>query len=235
MVTTNGEPLPEISTRGQRYEGICDVLLSIVTTGCYWGGNQHARLWSNAINRIANPAWDRNGVYTVLVSLNRYPALLLTYGAGLAAMANANYEVLWHILSKPRPLDDSPSYPLLRYLPHDHIGIGKRITLRQLFKTRLRDLLPVEEDFHACFNKLEYLMGLVAFDLTKGFVLVGWRICSPSHDPPELSGQLALLSETKQAQNAHPLFRAGFFGGSVDRYLELMGKYNEIISQGRAF
>ncbi len=81
----------ELPKRVAKYESLCDILLSVIVTGCYWGIEDETKLWVTCLQRIANPresvadlVWDMN--------LSRYPVLLLLYGAGLAAIASGKYK-----------------------------------------------------------------------------------------------------------------------------------------------
>lgn len=84
------KPSEEFVARLTRYEALSDVLLSIFVTGCYWGGPEHSSLWIQSLTRISHPTNKQVGL-VFLVKLQMYPALLLFYGGGIAAIAGEHY------------------------------------------------------------------------------------------------------------------------------------------------
>src|SRR5262249_9429019 len=90
-----------IKQRMQQYEEISQVALAIMIAGCYFGTQAHEKLWIDLLQRVANFARERAG-FVDLLKLRRYPALLLVYGGGVAAVASDNYGTLLALLIRPK-------------------------------------------------------------------------------------------------------------------------------------
>jgi hypothetical protein len=85
------------------FEALCETTVAIMATGCYWDGKEHRPLWVKAINRLANPSqpqtWNE-----WMQGLRAYPALLLLYAGGIAAVSGDHYETLYELFSRPKVL-----------------------------------------------------------------------------------------------------------------------------------
>ena len=75
----------ELAARLKRYEALTEILRAMVTTGCYWGNKEHVTLWTRVRDRMANARRPTSGV-VLWINLRLYPALLLMYAGGLAAV-----------------------------------------------------------------------------------------------------------------------------------------------------
>jgi len=189
-----------------------------------------------------------------LIDLRRYPALLLLYGAGLAAVAAGNYQTLASVLTKPKVKNHhgkyeaicSEVYPIVvmkKELGHLLPGLERRHTpvndyLFDKLRGPLRDYLPRDEDYQNAFDRFEYLLGLVHADLTRQNVTIGgwwgpvgcfaWR---NSHFDQEgrMAHKVGVELEA-EGINWAPL-RAGLFGGSVAQAKIAITKFNDFLSQ----
>jgi hypothetical protein len=102
---TQLQPAEELTERVEKYGALCETLVSIFVAGCYWGDENSAKLWVASLQRVTNPS-ESGGGLVYLLKLRRYPALLLLYSAGLAAVAAGNYATLAAVLTKPKVRDD---------------------------------------------------------------------------------------------------------------------------------
>ena len=115
------------------------------------------------------------------MKLRRYPALILLYGGGLAAMAAKKYSTVAALLQRPIERKDGAETPLLLNIQpfaimlnnvgHLLPGMDKRYTpLSDHLSTSLRDclrpFLADDASHDAIFDEFEYLMALVAMDLS---------------------------------------------------------------------
>ncbi len=89
-----------VQRRLKFYDGSLEVLLALQVTGCYWGDTHHQYLWVETIERLANYSREGGG-YTLWIELQRYPAMILLYAGGIAAIANTRYDTLAALLTKP--------------------------------------------------------------------------------------------------------------------------------------
>jgi hypothetical protein len=88
-----------LADRMKTYETLVERLQSLFILGCHDGEPLLAGAWADALSRIANTN-AVVGVSDELVKLKRYPALLLLYAGGLAAVAGEKYENLAALLRK---------------------------------------------------------------------------------------------------------------------------------------
>lgn len=82
------------------YRNLTDMLLNVVVTGCYWDGPGRSRLWGDALERLANVP-QRSGL-DLYLALRRYPAMLVLYGAGIAALVGGHTDTLGTLFSGTR-------------------------------------------------------------------------------------------------------------------------------------
>lgn len=240
------QPAEELNKRVAKYGALCETLVSTLVTGCYWGTEDQMRLWVQTLQRIANPNEYTSGT-EYLLSLRRYPALLLLYSTGLAALAGEKYETLQQILFHPQARGDnrrnqpivSVLYPvavLERGLGRSLPGMGERATpvndhLYESLRSVFKDYLPSDEEYQLVFDRFEYLLGVVFADTNRKQVGSGWGgphgrfIWKDYHDPKD-HPSLWCSHELEAHGSDFPLLKAGAFGGSVDQMKTALDKYN---------
>jgi hypothetical protein len=217
------------------YEGSVEILLALLVTGCHWGGKENHYLWVEAIERLGNCPMESGGM-VVWIQLQMYPAAILLYGGGIAAVANARYDTLATLLTKPviAGTTHQPSPALCRLdcigvLPPDAMNMlhgEKRHTpssdyLYDRLRAPLRDLIPADDRYANAFDRLEYLIALVFWDLCrKSWVPTGrfrWSFVSSRQvDPPWKQ----IDKELQEMGADCPLLQGGLFSGSLDRLRE---------------
>lgn len=231
-----------IVKRMQQYEALSEILLALIMNGCYWGEERHQRLLAQSIERVANPAGERNGL-VVLLNLRLYPALLLFYGAGIASIAAGKYGTFSALLSNVKIRDGSREksaceylYPVAvvhdggKFLPRrerEYTPINNH--LYELLREPLRGFLPDDILYKKCFDRFEYLLALVHcdLDLKKGhdgwgpIGCFGWR-----RDVLE-----EIEREAADAGEKWPPLKAGLFDGSIERFKEVKKTYDYRVSK----
>ncbi|MDO9052312.1 MAG: SIR2 family protein [Gallionella sp.] len=241
----------EIKQRLEKYDALCETQLSVIVAGCYWGESQHMKLWVDCLERIANSTGSRSGI-TYLLDMRRYPALLLLYGAGLAAITAGNYQTLASILTQPKVKNESGKETAIclevftyRVLDKDIAqklpGLERHHTpvsdyLFDKLRLPLREYIPRDDDYQAKFDYLEYLMALVYADLNRyeygdgcwaPIGCFGWR--NRHFNSTGVMGKIDIELETDGA-NWAPL-KAGLFGGSIEQAKTAKAKFDEFLSQ----
>jgi hypothetical protein len=178
----------EAPRRLTQYQSICETLISILATGAFWDSSDNAKIWSYSLARVADQ--PRTNGRSDLLPLNRYPALLLTYAAGIAALATENYLALKAILVGTKIGDGyadeatlvSVLYPSqvidktnARVLEgfENHKTPGSALLCQRL-REPLREFLPTEKLYLAAFDRFEYMFGLIHADLTQDDWKGGW-------------------------------------------------------------
>lgn len=250
------QPSEELKQRVERYEALCETLLLVFVAGCYWGNEDATRLWVASLQRIANPSGSGGGL-DYLLRLRRYPALLLLYSAGLAAVAAGNYATLAAILTKPKAHDDqnkskaicSEIYSiavmdrrfgnLLPGMDRHHTPVSGHLYVR--LRGALREFLPRDEDYQDAFDRFEYLFGLVHADLNRDEFKSGWwgpvgcfawRGGRFNQDG-RISQRIA--AEIEAEGSNLPLLKAGLFGGSLEQLKTAKTKFDSFLGSVNFF
>lgn len=225
-----------IKRRLERYEADSEVLIHLMITGCHWGGAEYEDLWWKCLERIANPAMDFPGQFSeTWYRLRRYPALLLLYGAGVAAATRGRYTTLCKLLTLGTVTDIGESAKKLLVVVNSPGIIPQTLPLnlvREVFggnsvhmiSKRLADvlrnpfqaLLAQDKDYDDAFDRFEHLLALVFADLAPQMAL-GWipmgRIGLGRWKIPE-----QVTKEASEAGEDWLPLKAGLFGGEKERY-----------------
>jgi hypothetical protein len=237
----------EIPKRAVQYRSLCDTLLHILVTGCYWGSSEHTRCWSTALQRIADI--ESIGGYVCLTKFRRYPALLLFYGAGIAAIASGNYQTLASLLLNTKVKNENNkkvaacsgifAFAVLGdkhcFLPEYENNITPvSDLLSKELREPLLDYLPAQEDYDNTFDRFEYLLGLSFLHLNYGgnddkcWGPVGRFMCRGRHYGFNIAQQIG-NELTAAGANWLPL-KAGFFNGSIDQAIKAKAMYDAYLS-----
>ncbi len=237
-----------VPARVLRYESIAGVLLSLFVNGCFWGDRQHEGLWIKCIERLGNPEGERAG-YTAWLKMRRYPALLLLYGGGIAAMASSRADTVAALLGARVPEDgkDLPAAFELNTPSVMEPGVGKLLPgmerryapvsdhVHALLRPKLKDVVPQESRYDTLFDRFEYLLALVCADFlekTESRIWCpvgrfGWRF---RHDYNR--GVAKQIDEEIEKHGAHwPFLVTGLFNGSLERLKLIKQRVDEFVGQ----
>lgn len=258
-----GGPAPreeEFKARVERYRRLDEVLLSLTITGCYWDERPGKGVWEDSVQRIANPPSKTGGMfYPLWDELRLYPALLLLYGGGLAAVASGNYSRLAPLLSQTRRRDLNWEGPLVlrvnayQFLPRDGGDEFRQLLTRkerayfpvsehlhETLREPLRQYLPDDEDYDGCFDRFEYLLALVYADLEDkrgDEYFAGPGLWGPIGRfgyrlrYAEHRGALQrLVEEAERDRNGWAPLRAGLFNGSFEKFQTVMRGFDEFVA-----
>lgn len=249
-IQTNIAHADELKKRLAEYNALCQTPLALLITGCYWGAPSHARLWAQCLQRVASTAHNSTG----LVYLNRlrsYPALLLMYGAGLAAVASGNYANLAAAVLQPRVKDDSgdsgPICKEIHALSVMDTGVGWLIPgmeghhtplsdyLMAELRSPLRDYIPGDDDYQTTFDRFEFLFALVHADLSRGsFGGEGWwgpiGCYAWRGRRFQKATPMSLVAEEIKTEGPNwPPLKAGLFGGSLEQAQTAYSKFDAFL------
>ncbi|SMC61771.1 toll/interleukin-1 receptor domain-containing protein [Kibdelosporangium aridum] len=148
-------------------------LLKLVAAGVAFGDDE---LWFHALTRVLNRPTKRSTRFNEpWVAASAYPALLLLYAIGVAAMASGRSEVVYRALTdvKVQASGDTvlralalrhvvdprlaESFPSARGLPHRYV-LSRH--LRLCLRTAFEDISD-DRDYQAAFEEFEYLRSLL--------------------------------------------------------------------------
>jgi hypothetical protein len=247
-----GEPIPssavaqeEFVKRVHRYEGLTQVLAALFATGCYWGELGQENHWVKSLERIAN-AIDFQGGWSVWNELRFYPALLLLYAGGLAAVASGRYYILEALLAKPRYKGNEGAASLYEKLFPERIitnnGLARTLLtpdrrgrvsprneyneyLHGYFRSTLRELLPLDSEYDEVFDRFEFL--LCANYVHRKRNLIGSPVGRflrhySVYSFTENTFGKEMSDEVEKEQNNWPPLKGGMFDGSTAHFIAAM-------------
>jgi hypothetical protein len=230
----------EFIRRVHRYEELTEELVSIIIIGCFWGEKNQELIWVKLLERVANAGGPLSGHHQ-WVSLQSYPALLLFYAGGIAAIANEKYATLEALCVKPRLIGPNGDCRLLDRLSAATVIEDERLSqiligggvsaapssayLCSLLRDRFQDLVPSDQVYDEIFDRFEYLFALMWIDESPiGAILdrvplgrFAWRDLSVLKGDPCIEAQIG--AEVSREGKDWPVFRAGIFGASMQRFL----------------
>lgn len=232
--------------RIKQYETVTEKLVSILAIGCYHCQPHQEDLWIEAIERIANTRTELGEIK--LIALQYYPALLLLYSGGIAALKANNYSLFYSLLTETKNYlggqDDllvidifnsskRESFKKIEHLfsngnihqfypdSHSfrHVKTPLNDHLDKLLRESLRAVLPSDIEYQRYFDRFEYLLALVYTDYSVQY----------NNYPFGLSGcfiwrnhiRQQVNSEVKKYQGNWQPLQAGLFNGSLKRFLEI--------------
>jgi hypothetical protein len=237
----------ELARRLAGYEALTNGLCRAVATLMYWTDVAGARSISRLVGRLANSARRPAGV-PVWLELDRYPALLVLYAAGLGAVTGDREQLLGPLLGGRHSTDQQGRLqPNIRVL-YAHNVIGEREArqlpgleknktpasdyLVRLTRPWLAGLEYEDGPFERAFDRFEFLAGLVMYDIGRegqgSWAPVGrfaWRGEYGEKVWAEVAG------EVESAGEAWPLLKAGLFGASGERLKESLKGYVAFVNQ----
>lgn len=253
-----GTPEPkneELAKRVTLYEAHTSPLIALMITGCYWGNSDQASLWTKLLTQIANPVDNRGGfVYQIWDKLQHYPALLLAYAGGIAAVINKQYHNLAAILlntkvSRWHGEAEGPLVSLIqphlvieketaRSLPgHERQYVPTSERLFQVLRVPFKDILPKDEDYEKAFDYFEAFFTLVVADIENKqdgskwapYGRFGYKL---RRDTREDKNPIYIIQKEAEAigEKWEPL-HAGFFDRSADRFKKVQEFLPEIIAR----
>lgn len=234
-------------SRMREYEAVSTILLATLITLTYHDEKGNSSYLTRIVQRLSR--LPRRGGYTALINLQLYPALLVLYGAGIAAVAAQRYRHLAALLVHPESRDDSETQKLVERL---HVwsvfegNAGKWVPradaareftpannhIFDVMRESLQSYLPDDRDYQTTFDIFEYLLGLTYIDLTDGdWGPVGcfrWRYGRFQSDYPPIE---KFIEHGLSQGTAWALLQAGLFGGSVKRLESVRTKYNNFLAK----
>jgi hypothetical protein len=227
----------ELAERLRRYETLTEILRSIFIVGCYWGDRAHSDLWTKALNRVSNPFSPTSGL-VIWLNLKLYPALLMLYSGGMAAIAANSYETFYSLLVDPKVPSPNREHSLLAVVnavkPWDLeamrslSGLERHKTpmsehLFAVLRESFREYLPADLDYERCFNRFEYMLALLYIDQDdRGWAPVGRFLWREGEFGIENETAEELKREVKNDGEHWPPIKAGLFRGSIARFEEVL-------------
>ncbi len=233
----------ELARRVGAYEELAEDLGRVAAVAGYWSQTTDERLISRAIARLANAPERSSGTGTWL-DLGLYPALLVLYSAGLGAVIGSREALLAELLAPPTIHDHNEWKPaalvlsapaaiehrVAQQLP----GLERRHTpasdhLAEVLRPWVEELEPEPESYERAFDRFEYLVGLVAYDISRQERPGGWGAVGRFSWRGQYGNgiEVPIGAEIEALGDQWSLLRAGLFGRDLGRLTESVTGWNQ--------
>jgi len=251
--TQNNKITKEVfQQRMREYEALMERLAAMLAALSYHDTGENAHLLTRCIERFTQVPRHVGG--DALTNLQYYPALLLTYAAGISTLAARRFHNLAAILREPKYRD----YRYNGIKPSiDGLNVGSVFTNRNeiryqngstpannylfdLLHPVLRDYLPDDTKYEETFDTFEYLLALTYLDIVSELYAPEgrfvWRYTGSTARSSELVEEiwdrspLAEFVRTGLGQGSEwGLLKAGFFNGSTERFKEVVEIHKKLL------
>ena len=248
--TTESWSLGDFIDRLHRYESATRHVVQTEALLGFWGEPFHEQMLTVAPKRLAGQFATPSGLPAWL-ALRWYPISLLSYSGGIAAVSARRYSNVRQLLLLPiedpesrfrRPLVATVTKRIsdvesaFKMMPgHDRFFTPRSEYVYKLLQPELDTALSLGSEYEACFDEFEILYALEYAHQNSiqdgGFWgppgRFGWKYERGEYGSP----YHLLVSEAKARGNNWEPVRAGLFGGSIDRFLEVANKYSEYLAR----
>lgn len=231
----------DLNRRLHQFENLTETVLAMIITGCFWGNDTHDALWINSIERIGNISFEEGHDPW----LRLYPALLLFYGSGIAALANNDYITFAKLLMKPVIVDNLEEHPPVSALipskvideknqkiifEEYHFNKWTALSnyLYEFLREPMKEFLHNENRYQKCFDIFEYLVALQHAYLRKKngqnpwgpIGCFGWRYRDSNYD------KLASYINSERFRGNRYLF-----DGNYENFLDIKTDFNKFVDK----
>lgn len=237
----------EFLERMKRYEEITRDLQQIVVLLAKWGNSEQISLLEKIFTRLSETEKGSSGL-TIWIHFGWYPIQLLMYSAGISALSVKNFEALKIILYTSVPVSSAGGkrYPLIvptaanlsdigsawKWIPGlEQKYVPRSEHLFDIFKESVDELLFLGRSYETIFDEFEIYFALAYSEVTgRGWGPIGrfgWK-----HGRGITESPFTQLVETAKTEGGNwgPL-RAGFFNGSIDKFIKITETFKEQLDQ----
>ena len=243
QVQTDDNPYIQLISDFQEHTS---TLRDLMITGCYYGEMKHDQIWRKYFEQIVNP------IGANMFTLKRYPALILLYSAGLAAISAKKYDTLKSLLIETKYTINQETFPLVLSLsPWDIMqesnirsGLPKQQNkntpvnnhLLEILREPLSSIIP-DHAYNEYFHRFEYFFALVRTDMAEttrhsvnvavGLFTTKLLVRSGGVRIYKSGVVKDIETEAHNAGNSWPPLQAGFFGGLIGRFARVKNQFDQ--------
>jgi len=244
----------EFTARLERYNASTQDLKLLTSCLSYWGEETHQTILQKIIGRSTDHLQPESGL-VIWLALRWYPIIIITYSAGIAAVTAKKYdnlyslftshttsrrsseersELLWSLGEAIQELERTNGF---KQLPgHEKHYVPRSEYLFKLLQPDLDDLFFLGNEYEQAFDRFEVMLALTHADLRNqrekhiwGPVgRFGWKYSWRAGIENPLSD---IIAEAKTMSSTWPPLKAGFFGGSLERFNTVAAEYEAIIKR----
>jgi len=245
--------IEEFTKRLEQYNDIAQDLKLLTSCLTYWGEETHQTILQKVVGRSTDQLQPESGL-NIWLALRWYPIIVISYASGIAAVAAKKYDNL-HSLFMSNTVSKSSTEDtaelvcslgeailelertnVFKQLPgHENNYVPRSEYLFKLLQPDLDDLFFLGNDYEQAFDRFEVMLALAHADLRNqndkyiwGPVgRFGWKYSGRRGQNP-LSG---IIAEAKTMASSWLPIRAGFFGGSLERFISVASEYEALIKK----
>lgn len=231
------------------YEKIVDRLLTVSILISKWSTEEQAAILRKIVERLADNNDRGDGGLVTFLNLRWYPLLLTLYSCGIAALSSENYRslstlFLTNISSRitgrenqavivpvvGRVASENNTFNLLSG-PNEHYAPRSEYLFKRI-QPRLDDLLFLGRGYEELFDRFEVFLALVYADQCSRESFWGppgrfaWKYHSSLYTTNPLD---ELAAEAKLRGEGWPPLQHGFFGGSWERFHDVVETYRNTV------
>jgi len=244
--------IEEFTKRLERYNNIAQDLKLLTSCLSYWGEETHQTILQKAVGRSTDHLYPESG-QGIWLALRWYPIIIIAYSAGIAAVAAKKYnnlhslflthtasrrsseettELLWSLGEAILELERTNAF---KQLPgHERNYVPRSEYLFKLLQPDLDDLFFLGNEYEQAFDRFEVMLALTHADLRHQIEQdiwgpvgrFGWKYSGRGGTENSLSG---IIAEAKAMSSSWPPLKAGFFGGSLERFNAVASEYEAMI------
>lgn len=261
LIETSNEKFPvqgvqfsveEFVSRLERYEESIRDMKQLASCLSYWGTGSHRTMLQKAMGRATDHLQAQDGL-AVWIALRWYPIIVLTYSAGIAALAARKYDNLFSLFMTPtssrlstheqpellwsigEAIEELGQTNVFKQLPgHERNYVPRSEYLFKLLQPDLDNLFFLGREYEYVFDRFEVMLALAHADLRNQkekhvwgpIGRFGWKYHSRSRTENPLVDVIKEADE--QGASWQPL-QAGFFGKDIKRFQNVASQYAERI------
>jgi len=243
---------PNLNERIAEYETLTKNLLDLFVAGCYHGGDELESVWSDALT-VVGETTDEGYSADTLLRLRRYPAMLLFYAGGIAAVAGERYKLLAALFHKTKirrwrmlqPACEAlptativDSYDRKKLIEYQSSAMPLELHLRNYLRNALGGVIHTENEFLDSFTRFEYLFALDSLAKDNGIITGSFMWESEIRRKLQRSYSQILApvietnAEIERASGSEWLpFKSGVFTGSWENFSAFKTTADEKLSK----
>lgn len=250
-----GQYKPVFQSRMHEYEELSKMPIGIFTTYVYFGTTHSPKPIVDTMERLLQKPYTDGLV--IFCNLQHYPAYLLNYSIGIAALEAENFVALFSLLTKPISSENGKQENSIKQLqgwkvfgsdatklvptPQEDLDYYTPVSdyIHGFLGEQLKELIPDSRKFDKTFDLYEYLIGLIFID--QNFPdLTNSRLYGPVgrfkwkyrlYGLAERQSPIEEFFQNGISQgNNWSLLKAGFFNGSVERLTACKTAYDAYLN-----
>lgn len=237
--------------RLHQYEAIVDRLMAMLTALAYHDSGENAYLLTDCIEHLIYFPLPKSGYYQVWLNLRYYPALLLTYATGIAALASKRFRNLAAILREAKYTDEfradrhhaikrlhvwsvfeGETYKWVPRPNADREYTPANNYLFERLRPVLQNYLPNDIKYEEMFDIFEYLLAINYIDLLNShwspIGRFGWRY---KYSLWKNSPVLDFIDTGLKLGSNWDLLQVGFFQGLAERFNDIVRQHQEWVQK----